>query len=507
MAVKLVIFFVSVSNKIINKKTRLIFTYSASDRMYWDGWRDKAMFFRPDGIFTRGNVYINPGDEICIVVLLGPIPAKSITTTSNAKASDHLGPQDSIVMFAVGNYTKKSIQLEQHHNQPNVYFASVSFLFPDNYYLNVSSEYRSYFWEIPILHQYRPFHYRSSNYLVVQQQQQQQQQQRQLLSNCSNYHKSSSSSDNRLSGTWVNPTAMMQLLNHEYYKDLYQRFHAAYESTIVNDFKEADKVFIPDDPCQLQFKSLGYTISQCLNQKVLHAWGDIQLKRNLKAVAFSGHRQCNVDPKKTKEIDDGEHIIEPECVCNNIDEEEEEKSLYPWIQNSSIPYILDNAWRVNTSIYYNALSDYNIVEHSETILEHMTKSQETAATADVIVLGIGNNEIKHLKISPKEFMVAFERFLKEVRRNIYSRQLMIIRTPQFFCCSIIRGTAWNTGRSSAFTEAIRRTVESLNDDKIILWDVHSLGTDDTICSTTAYSRRNVINLENQLLYQSICSTS
>ena len=38
--------------------------------MYWDGWADKTMFMRKDGTFTKGNVYIDKGDEVCVVVLV-----------------------------------------------------------------------------------------------------------------------------------------------------------------------------------------------------------------------------------------------------------------------------------------------------------------------------------------------------------------------------------------------------------------------------------------------------
>lgn len=38
--------------------------------MYWDGWADKAIFMRKDGTFTKGNVYIDKGDEVCVVVLV-----------------------------------------------------------------------------------------------------------------------------------------------------------------------------------------------------------------------------------------------------------------------------------------------------------------------------------------------------------------------------------------------------------------------------------------------------
>lgn len=42
----------------------------AGDRIYWNGWEPKAMFIKADGTFTKRNVYIKEGDEICIVVLV-----------------------------------------------------------------------------------------------------------------------------------------------------------------------------------------------------------------------------------------------------------------------------------------------------------------------------------------------------------------------------------------------------------------------------------------------------
>lgn len=44
--------------------------YRAGDRIYWNGWEDKAMFMKQDGTFTKGNVYIKEGEQVCIVVLV-----------------------------------------------------------------------------------------------------------------------------------------------------------------------------------------------------------------------------------------------------------------------------------------------------------------------------------------------------------------------------------------------------------------------------------------------------
>ncbi|KAI7906613.1 uncharacterized protein BX663DRAFT_199039 [Cokeromyces recurvatus] len=46
------------------------FHWLASDRDYWDGWTSKSMFMKPNGQFTRKNVYIQKEETVCILVML-----------------------------------------------------------------------------------------------------------------------------------------------------------------------------------------------------------------------------------------------------------------------------------------------------------------------------------------------------------------------------------------------------------------------------------------------------
>jgi hypothetical protein len=96
--------------------------------------------------------------------------------------------------------------------------------------------------------------------------------------------------------------------------------------------------------------------------------------------------------------------------------------------------------------------------------------------------------------------------LTHLRKEIYPNQKIIIKTPQFFCCGTIWSTSWNTGRSLSFTITVRDTVRSFQDKNMLLWDVHSLGTEDTQCLAyggSSYSKSNVVNVENMLLWKLI----
>lgn len=48
-------------------------SWLAGDRIYWNGRDPKAMFMKADGTFTKSNVYIKEGDEICVIVLVSCI--------------------------------------------------------------------------------------------------------------------------------------------------------------------------------------------------------------------------------------------------------------------------------------------------------------------------------------------------------------------------------------------------------------------------------------------------
>lgn len=131
--------------------------------------------------------------------------------------------------------------------------------------------------------------------------------------------------------------------------------------------------------------------------------------------------------------------------------------------------------------------------------------------ADIVILGFGNEDIRERAVSPLHFADAFLDLLNYIAHTVYPTQRIIVRTPQPFCCGTIKGTSWNAGRSAAFTRAVKDGVERLADmkDRIFLWDVHRLGLPENMCvnAGTAYTKRNVINIENLLLWNLVCDMS
>ncbi|CAO3639823.1 unnamed protein product [Mucor hiemalis] len=425
----------------------------ASDRQYWDGWTDKAMFLKADGTFTKGNVYITEGDEICIVVLLGPTPAKA----SIKDETDHVGPRDSITMFAIGeNSAKLSIQLQQHHQQANAYFAAAKFQQAETYKLKAISEYRAYFWESPVSHPYR--------------------------------------NTTEFTGAWVDTKAYQSAHS--------QDFFASYEN-VEDDYAINGKVFIPND-CKLEFRSNGEG-AQCLGKKVVHVLGDNNARRNLKALK-AGRNWCNLE--EIRQITDrAERREKLKCGCND-DTEDPTGELYPWITDKYTPLKITNSLDIDSNIYFNNIGA-SIVQYQHDILKSIEDfaKNEVIPKADIVIVALGNADVEAIQVSPIQFVSSFKQFLTRLRKELYPNQKIIVKTPQYFCCGSIWSTSWNTGRSLSFTMTVRDTVRYFLDEKMLLWDVHSLGIEDTTCLAfggSSYSKRNVVNVENLLLWNLIC---
>jgi hypothetical protein len=167
-------------------------------------------------------------------------------------------------MFANGENTKISIQLEQHQRQTNAYFAAVKFTQPDTYRLRATNEYRSYFWESPIYHTYRPHHFRSQNKLIVKEKKTS----KSLLPPCSYGNMS-------VTGSWRNAQLFERNNPAEYY-NMFENTH--------DEFIENERVFVPDQ-CHLDYKSNGQGV-QCLGKKTIHVWGDANVARYFHYLPF-----------------------------------------------------------------------------------------------------------------------------------------------------------------------------------------------------------------------------
>jgi hypothetical protein len=165
-------------------------------------------------------------------------------------------------LFAQGDKSKVTVQLEQHAIQPNVYFAPLS-LPPDTYRLKTINEYRSYFWETPIYHKYRPFEYASHNNLTVYKPQTVAGS-KLMLPVCDIKNKTAP----LLQGAWIESSHYEQLEPSNFYR--------MFENS-QDDFMVDDRVFVPEQ-CRLDYISAGAG-ARCLGQKKVHVWGDVNIKR------------------------------------------------------------------------------------------------------------------------------------------------------------------------------------------------------------------------------------
>ncbi|CAO3589818.1 unnamed protein product [Absidia cylindrospora] len=268
--------------------------------------------------------------------------------------------------------------------------------------------------------------------------------------------------------------------------DFYGMFGAVQE-----DHAESERLFVPDH-CRMEYISYGQA-TQCLKDKVVHVWADGNMRRNLKAFE-SANRWCN--DNKTAE-----------CICND-DNEDPTHQLYPWANDPSIPLTINETWHGNTRVYYNPVDSITTKNWKKTIKTQVDKytTASSAKEADVVILGFGNADIPLNRVSPKDFGYAFDELLRYVATGIYPHQTIVVRSPQYFAGGTLGSSSWNSGRSAAFARVVRYVVEHLGDPRIVLWDVYRLGIGENTCVVdgSTYSRKNVVNVENILLWNLLC---
>ncbi|KAI8889029.1 hypothetical protein K501DRAFT_267244 [Backusella circina FSU 941] len=390
------------------------FQWLASDRVYWDGWISKSMFMKKDGQFTRKTVDILERETVCIVVLLGPIPA-----IATIRPEIRYAPPDSIVMSVKGaSGTSISVRLQQHAMQSNAYFAAITFPYRDRYKLESSVEYRSYFWEQPMFHHSNKAMMTGSNELIVSRLSVEQQE----LKPCK--------SD--LQGIWMRKIQLQQRDPLRYYSEFRKLFS-----------KKSDTfpVFVPSH-CEL--KHAGQ--EKCLGSKTVHAWGDAHLRRNIQSLKGS-ISWCNTDANA--------------CMCNEMKDQ--------IVTNKPLNLI------ANTKVHFGSMD--SITDNVNDWKVKITSTLQQLSKADIVILGVGSDDLIKLRQSPSDFAVAFSSLLDYLVHHVYLTETIIIRTPQYAGSSIMK-TGWNPGRSEAYANIVRSTVANLSPHqktRIILWDTHKLG--------------------------------
>ncbi|KAG0180468.1 hypothetical protein DFQ29_000613 [Apophysomyces sp. BC1021] len=399
------------------------------------------MFIKPDGNFTVNGVQITEGETICVVALLGPVPAASAI-----QPETHFGPADSIVATAVGNTTKISVTLQQHPKQFNAYFAPVYFARADTYRLESTTEYRSYFWETPVYHLYKPLDFSSQNVLRVTRR----------TTKVPTLPQCDARRPEHLDGIWVESTTNADVYDEDAKKDI---------------------EFVPNQ-CHLDRSSV-----QCLEQKTIHVWADANTRRNLKAFA-SGDQWCN--------------DADSPCIC---DDDDENPADYPWLADPQVPLSIDGG----NKVYFNPVGSITTKNWQSDI----AMRAKTLPSADIVILSFGNEDIPLSRLTPSQFLSSFKNLASHLVNEVYPHQLIVIRTPQYFGRGTLRHTSWNAGRSAAFSTVVQQTVTGLNSTRVALWNTHKLGMVDSTCTFagTPYSRRDVVTVENVLLSNLICGSS
>ncbi|KAI8072527.1 hypothetical protein BC940DRAFT_292786 [Gongronella butleri] len=416
----------------------------ASDRTNWNGWDTKTFFLHPDGNYSASDLYVPQHTSLCVVVLLGPVPA-----VSKIKVENHYAPSDIITMTAVGTDYSIAVTLEQHAKQNNAYFANVYLRHPDTYELRAVTEYRSFFWETPIHHNYQPYGFVSDNKVVVQPA---------TPANAADtaLH-TAACTGNTLRGSWFNNS------------DVYE-FSA--------------------DRCDLRFTR--QDALRCLHRKTVHVWGDGNMRRSLKVMADP--QWCTEHPTILGLEEDDPSI----CICND-DMDDPEHTLFPWAADHRVPLTLGD-----NTVHYNSIGAITTQDWRGEIAQ---RASGQLPRADLVILSVGNEDVASSRLKPVQFARAFADLLKHLVENVYPTQTILVRTPQFFGSGTHYWTAWNAGRSRAFANVVRDTLAQWQHPRLHLWDTHQFGLEYNTCryQGTLYTRRNVIDMENQHLYQLMCA--
>jgi hypothetical protein len=378
----------------------------------------------------------------------------------------HYAPPDIITMTASGNTHHIPITLQQYPKQSNAYYANVYFRQSDSYTLKSTTEYRSHFWEVPIQHHYQPFSFDSSNMAIVTPQSSLSfgKQQQQQLPACD--------ATQPLEGSWRNDTGV---------------YH-----------------FTPDH-CEM--KHTRQDGLRCLRKKTIHVWADANLRRWVKETIYRNLLTLcvviclfrNLKTLASPYWCDTNNSTEAPCVCND-DDEDPDHAVYPWAADHNIPLALGD-----NTVHYNSVNSITVQDWRPEIDRRVN---EQLPLADLVIVGVGNDDVALSRMKPHQYAQSLSDLLRHLLLHTYTtNQVIIVRTPQFFGTGQHYDTSWNAGRSRAFANVVRETVNALDQSRIKVWDTHQLGMEHNTCryQGTTYTKRNVIDVENQLLLGLFCS--
>lgn len=156
-----------------------------------------------------------------------------------------------------------------------------------------------------------------------------------------------------------------------------------------------------------------------------------------------------------------------------------------------------------SNIYFNQVDSIPTIQKALAAL-----SQETSK-ADIVILGIGNQDVSNTRQTPEEFALVFNAFLNYLTQQVYTEnELIIVKTTQYYGSHLpYRG--WTHGRSDAFANIIRSSVKQQSSKRVLLWDTHQIGLNENqvYCHDKTMSNSDVIKVENAMLSNIIRSAA
>ncbi|KAI8979290.1 hypothetical protein BDF20DRAFT_868701 [Mycotypha africana] len=439
------------------------FHWLINDRQFWDGWESKVMFMRTDGKFTRKNVKITEGESVCVVAMTGPIPAAGAI-----KHVVHYAPADSIILTAQSDTegVKMPLTLKAHEKERNIYFASARFTHSGVYHLNAKLEYRSYFWEQPSFHAYSPIQFLSKNLLIVDKKTSKPQQgasdSKQEICNIRN-NVASNEQTSLESSVWINSRGKKQ-----YDWKTAQKLQSF-------SMTNSNYTFVPN--CKIDQEG-----ANCLLKKTIHMWGDKHLQRNLESLMA-------------------------DTTVSNLNDACNDGNLFEGAAISTVdvntPFLLNQN---STAVHFGSI-DTQIAQSFQQWAGDMIGKARELPLADIVVIGVGNEDLSMARQNPEEFAQSYYAFLFYIANTIYPSQPIIVKTTQY---ASVKSGASNYGRSLAFANIIKSSVSAVSAvspnrrNPILVWDTYSLGFSENECRNSLYSTADALTLENMLLTNLVC---
>jgi hypothetical protein len=127
-----------------------------------------------------------------------------------------------------------------------------------------------------------------------------------------------------------------------------------------------------------------------------------------------------------------------------------------------------------------------------------TASPNKVTSADILILGVGNDDLADTRQTPEEFALAFNSLLNYLTQQVYTKnELIIVKTTQYYGSYGPSG-GWTHGRSEAYANIIRAAVQ--DEQRVLLWDTHQIGLNENqVCHDKTVSNSDVIKVENTML--------